>query len=396
MLQNGKVRIDKTKLLIFILIFPFMKTDYFACIPVWDFVFDSSRYISFICIIFFLMLKKQKISNITVVLLVLFGWLGLVTLFKGSLLGVNQYLVYYFPCMGVVLLTELFHGKLDELISVQLFCFELLIYSNLISLIIMPEGVFKLQSGQVYWILGYYNQFSRYFYPALLIGFLYMYRNGNKIRTIFLVAGIYYSAVVSWAGGIVFTLVILVIVYFLFRTKYKIFNYYTYWLLQFIFFVFFILFKFQNYFMWVIRDLLGKEKSFMQRMDLWDWTIERIEQNWLIGIGILARSERYSAYRGWKSLHSHNQILDIWLSGGLIAIILFLIIVLICGKIITKYNNTYCVQIISIGFLAWCLQAMVEPMIGAFLFEFFMLGYYCERLIYDEGELRFNKHTRFK
>ena len=137
----------------------------------------------------------------------------------------------------------------------------------------------------------------------------------------------------------------------------------------------------------------NKEKK---EKNLWDWTINQIKQNWLIGIGVLARSERQDAYRGWKSLHSHNQILDYWLSGGLIAIILVFIIVLICGKKVVKHNSTYCIQIISIGFLAWCLQAMVEPMTGAFLFEFFILGYYCERLIYDDGEIRFKRHIRFK
>ena len=368
-----------------LLTFPYLKTGFFQQNYTLDLLMDTCKALSFIIVLGWYCLVRRKASKMVMLFMVMEGYLLINTIAQGG--NLRSCANSVFTILGVVLLYDMLEDFKYEFLSSQLFCFEIIIYINLITEIVFPNGLYRGTRYSANWFLGYYNIHTRYFIPALMIAYMYMNYTGKKVRTYLLMVAAFLSAILVWSGGVIVSMGGMAITYVLFKNRTRIFNYFNYWMIHLIFFVLIIVMKLQNYFRWLIDDVLGKWRSLEGRMLVWQADIELVKKSFLVGYGLEYDEER-SRYFVW-AVHSHNQLLEILHQGGIIYLIFIIAIIITAGKHLNRYKNSEIVKVISIAFLGWCIHGLVEPHITPFLMGMFIIAYHSECYISeaDKGKL---------
>lgn len=390
MIQRGAKKINTMKinkkeasmwLFLVFMTLPHMKPPYFDHVPALDYLSNVWRLVSFAILIIWALFSKKKISSIVVLIGLREIFLVAVTIFRQG--SVAQAVDGSFSVISVIILYEFAINNKITFISSQLFCFELMIYINLFTEIIFPDGLFVTGNEFVHytncWLLGLYNTHTQYYFPALLFAWLYKEATGKKIRAYLLLAAILTASIIVWSGGTILSLGLMIIVYVLFKNRTNLFNYYNYWALHIIFFVTIICFRFQNYFIWLIGGILGKWSSLISRMNLWDRVLNSIWEAPIIGNGIWNGVKRILETGVIFGSHAHNMLLEIMYQGGFINLILWVLIIIISGTKINKYRYTSESKIIATAFLGWCVHTLVEPYTSAFLMGMFVIAYHSNR-----------------
>lgn len=377
--QNSLIRINiKGSGIWFLYVFlalPHLKPPYLSTFPTIDIIIDVWRGISFIFVILWYILKKKQIS---IVVILAMAWqlsLLLSTIYNQG--AIYSCVVTSFSILSIMLFYDIAQAYKEIFLSSQLFCFELVIYINLITEFVFPAGMYLnngFPSGPN-WFLGYYNGYTKYFIPALMFAWLYKESTGKKWRTLILFVGIVASTIIVFAGGQAVALAIMVFVFLFFKDITMIFNYYNYWLLHIIFVTVISLPKFQEIFIWFLNNILKKTSSYLTRARLWDKTFYFFLQSPLIGYGVQTSSSRIAQYRLPYGIHAHNMLLELLYQGGIIGFILWIALIVVSGRIIYKYRNTLESKIIAIAFLGWCIVTLVEPFTTPFFMGMFVIAH---------------------
>ena len=331
------LHISKRKIVLwFFLVFltlPHMKTSYLGQIPIADSIINVWRLASFAIIAMQLLFVKHRMSAISLLLVIQQVFLFLVTLANGQEAYVCALSV--FSVLSVVLLYDYNRYDRQIFLSSQLFCFELVIYINFVTELLYPDGMY-MTSGNLFvsercWFLGYYNNHTQYYIPALVFAWLYYKSTGKKLRTYVLTAGIFASALIVWSGGVLTALFGMAAAYALLKNHTRLFHYYTYWCVHPAFFLFVIVLKLQNLFRWLIDGVLGKWNSLLVRMELWERVRRQIWEAPLFGHGIVDGTARELKNGFNWALHAHNLLLEILYQGGVVNLVLWVMIVVLGG-----------------------------------------------------------------
>lgn len=379
-LKNSKVayRVLFLKIFFVFLLLPHLKTDYLNNDPLWDTIFNVGRVISFIIILGYCFFVRKKISKIVIWIVVIKLTVLFITIIKGG--EVYLCILDTFSTISVAMICDTGCEKKEIFYSAALFCFEIFIYINLLTeFIYYPEGMYVSQYGLAIqyrnYFLGYYNNHTQYYIPALLVAFLYMYYTGKRLRTYCITFAIGVSAVLIWSGGVVLALFVMMIAYVFSKNRRKLFNYYNYWIIHILFFVFVIVLKIQDLFQWLIDGILGKWGSFIARMALWDGQIKLIAKSLWIGYG--RKSVLFREYESgffWGG-HAHNMFLEILYQGGLLHLVLFTILIIVAGKGLYRCHDEKKLRIIETAFCGWCVHCLAEPFWTPFLMSMFVIAY---------------------
>ncbi len=367
-------------IILVLLTLPQLNPKYLGQFALSNAIVNCLRVISSLIILVWMLAVKRKLSVIVLVIGLQQGYLLLRTVIAGG--AVRNCMLSVVAILSVVMLYDVALEKRKVFLSSQLFCFEVVIYINLVTEILFPDSMYvpplenTLHVSSRYWFLGFYNSHIQYFLPALMIAFLYKEETGKSIRKILLTAAIAVSVIKVWSAGSLVTLFGMAVVYAVFKNKTKIFHYYSYWILPIIFFVFGILLKAQVLLESLIEGVLGKWHSFELRMSLWDKCLDFILARPVFGYGDEYPIElEMKTGMAWAS-YTHNQLLEIVYKGGIINLVLFAVIVIIAGKNVYQYRDTIESKIIATVFLGWCLNGLVEASLNPLVIGMFVIAYY--------------------
>lgn len=369
-------------LLLVLLTLPHMKPPYFkAMVPAADLIFDILRGTSFLIIVLWYVIERKPVSLLVVLVAVWRTFLVFTTFVHRGM--VYDSIIESFSIISVVLLYNVaYNDRTPQFISAQLFCFELMIYINLLTEILYPEGLYTTVSTILHtnnWFIGYYNNHSQIFIPALMFACLYWAKTKKLLRPILLTMAIFVSAILVWSGGVLLSLLCMMLVFLFLKNRTKLLNYYTYWSLHIIFFFGVYVFHIQDWFHWLLVDILGKMSSLTSRIMMWERTLKLIERSPIIGYGVQSVYIRASELHYAHGVHAHNMLLEQLYQGGAIGLILWVFIVIVAGRKLVKYGNTMESKIISTAFLGWCVATLVEPFTTPFLMGMFVIAYRSNR-----------------
>ena len=379
------LKINRKKCLWLLLVFltlPQLDPSYFQEYATqWEPLVNSWRVISALFILIWLLIKR-RLSLIVLLIGIRQGYIALNTLIQRG--AFRDCALSAITVMVVVILYDLMQEEQELFLSSQLFCFELIIYVNFVTILLYPGGMYAslidgivVRNGRNYF-LGYYNSFSKYFIPALLIAFLYKEYTGKKMRTWLLTAVCYISALLTWSGGVLVALFSMAFIYVLIKDTSKWFNYYNSWILQGLFFLFIICLRLMNAFRWFIDGYLHKWDSLMLRTEVWDIELARVRRSWLFGYGKIPTVIRVAETKKSWGMHAHNQLLELLYRGGVINLILFVLIIYMAGRTIYKGRDINS-KLITIAFWGWTMVAMVDPHEDPFFMAMFVIAYYANR-----------------
>lgn len=368
-------------LMLVFLTLPHMKPAYLATIPAADMVFNILRVASFLIIVFWYIVKHKPISLIIVLAAAWRVFLLYSTFIHEG--EIYSAIVGSFSILSVMLLYDTAYNSEKTLfVSAQLFCFELIVYINLLTELLFPNGLYKEVTTMVHtknWFIGYYNNHTQYFIPALMFAWLYNMRTHKLLRSILITAAIYVSALLVWSGGVLVSLTCMTLVFLFFKNRTKFLNYYIYWSIHIIFFVSVFYFRIQDWFHWLLVDILGKMSSLTSRIEFWKRTMELIGQLPFIGHGLQSVYVRTAELHNVHGVHAHNMLLELLYQGGVIGLALWISIVLLAGRKLMRYGYTRESKIISIAFLGWCVATLVEPFTTPFLMGMFVIAHRSNR-----------------
>ena len=378
--MNNKyvIRIDKFSILLFFLIIPHLKPPYFRQLFLLDNLFDGWRLLSFI-IILFLAISERVITRITVLLIIMESYVVVNTIIHSG--DIHSAVLEAFSVISIAFIYEYsIYKNIDALITVLLFCFEILVMANLISEILFPNGLYlelsEMGKKSANWLLGYYNSHTQYYIPAIVVSLLYAEKTGKYKRTIILMAVIIFSSLIVLSAGVIISLALMFFVFVFLRKFTGFFNYYTYWITQVAFLLFVIIQqRFERF--GGLLTLVGKISSLTGRIPIWNKELVYINNSLITGYGIVSSDIRRAELGGahWAR-YAHNLILEIMYNGGLIYITLFTLVIIVAGVNLWRERTNIIAQIISIGFMGWCIQSYVDAFITPFLVGMFVIAYH--------------------
>lgn len=299
-------------------------------------------------IAFFACIIKQRISKVTLVLLLYKLTLLFSTILNGREINIIEFSRYF----GLILLLELFSKNSKTLIKSLMFIFEIMIYYNLFTCIQNGPDLF----GAYYGALGYDNGFPPYLLAGYLIAYNYHREENKWLRFAFLVTAIHLTIFLTFSAtgvmGIVVVDILLLLSFFK-NIKISLFQSYLTLIGLELAIVFF---RIQNLFSFIIVDLLDKDLTFTGRTKDWDLALNLIPNNLLFGHGMMDQATEKIVL---GDVFCHNSLLEQLFRGGIVYFLVFSFAIFMISKQLKKINSITIQNSILIMCGYWVL-AMTE------------------------------------
>ncbi len=357
---------------------PFYSSSFVDRFAYLDNFFKGWKLISLMCII--VCILHFNISNVTFLIIVSELYLVVVTILRNA--DLKRALGTVFPIISMLLVYELGKNNFRVFIQSQYIIFSVLIYCNFLCEVAFPRGMFisPLTHYWQNWILGYYNNHSVYYIPAICIALLYGKIKKNNTLVFVLIMVIAISAIIVKSGGVLAALLAMGVYWGVLRKK-RFLGFFFSWGCGLAFFLIIVVMRTRvvvDFLTNIFEQSIGKGRSFIARYKLWGVAIEHIMDKPFVGHGIEGQIARLREY-GW-GLHAHNLILELLHQGGIIYFALFLIVLFICGKKCSLCSNRFVSSVVSCGCFGWVIATLVEPFYNALLMPILLLAYYSEEI----------------
>lgn len=359
--------------------------------PQWEAVINTLRVLSTLAILVWALIIKRRLSPIVLLIGLWQSYVLLITVLRGG--DIREAFLIAAAIVSVALLYDLMQDEREIFLSSQMFCFELMIYINLVTVLLFPGGMYTStynvfgQAAGSYYFLGYDSALLLYFVPALLILSLYHAdTKWGKLRKVLLVAAILVTGWKTWAVATLLSCVVMIVLWMLINKLPSYFNFYSVWLTHIFFFVGVICLRMQNHFRWLIDGVLHKWNSLLDRVDVWDKTLKLISQAWLFGHGHVNSFLREEELGYFWATEAHNQMLELLYRGGIIDLMFFLFIIFVAGRRVYRHRSTLESKLITIAIFGWCLGALIAKYMDPFGISMFVIAYYSNRDALQPGE----------
>ena len=371
---------------ILFLLIPFFEPDYIivTCFKIHQ-IYKIWQYIS-CCLIFILYIKESKISKFWIILL-LYKLIILISTYinpNGEMFYSIQNMIQILALCSII--EYLINKKLHiEMFKVLNFIFQVLVYMNLLTMILYPNGLyFSLYSNN--WLLGYDNLHIVTFIPAMTFAVICSYFKKNKIDlyTICFLLICNISVFIRMSANslvciIIFDLLLLISKKNILNNAFfKLKNYVIFYI---IFFYSIIIYRIQNSFKWIIVDVLNKDLTFSGRTYIWDKVMDYVKKQPIIGYGVENTTIRTIKNGSISATHSHNHVLEVLYQGGYVGLVLFCTLMYLVIKEIRKNSKNYTTKIISIAIACFIIMMLVENRDKLNLYMLLCMGYNCKKLI---------------
>lgn len=382
-----KKDIFKMLLYIFLLI-PFFQIEYLTITyPVFSSIYKILLLFSEISIIL-LYLKGNKLSKITLYVTIF----ELVLIFA-SILNSSEVSTQINVAIKLISLTCLIdYGVKNDtknFINAFLLLLEILIYSNFISILIYPDGMYDTHLQSYNWILGYDNSHIIYFITAFYISYINKMLNKNQnFRFILLTIISMLSVFIRFSATSIvgYSLILLFMIFNKTLKNTKIFNIYNYLITNLILFFAIVIFRVQNLFSYLIVNILHKDLTFTNRTGIWDRTIAYINKSILFGYGLEPSTIRSTKNNFIYGINAHNFILEIMYQGGILALISFVAILISACKKLYKYKNNMVSKVVSFVIFVLFLMMITEYYNIQFIFIVLVFAFNIEYIIKKIGD----------
>lgn len=253
-----------------------------------------------------------------------------------------------------------------------------LVIVNLILFITLPNGIImsSYYSNKIHF-LGTKNGFTGYVEPLLVLGFIQNNRKYcNKFVFVFsLLVSIITAFISDSSTGILSVFVLLLLISLQKNRNIDLKRYKKYIVVLLVISFFIVFFRIQNYFSFFIEGVFGKSVDLTNRTVIWDAAIIKIKQSPIIGSGL--NQYTGSILIGNTYYYSHNLILELLVSSGIIGLILYLNIFIISFKnyirgtknFVFNRNDYYDKKIAIFGIISFLITAITEaPLFKLYLY----------------------------
>ncbi len=376
-----------------ILLFPMIEPGSFEQIRIIDLTFNLLKLISYVSIFLLYIGKRRKIDIFSLTVLSCY-FTGIIStiLHRGWLYGaaVQMTIVVSMILFVKILLEE------DPMLCFDVFLplLKVLIYANLISIILFPNGMYTDMVGVNYyrstnWILGTDNGHVPYLIAGMTIAIVRDYYQYGKAKISFrswcLIVACYMTVFIRWPATAVVGMIIIFPVIFMPKlfAKRKWLNIVTYMIVAEVFFFAVVIFRTQNYLGFLIQGFLHKDLTFSGRTPIWNQAMSAISAKPLLGWGV------YDSKTAWGYLghvHAHNIILQMLFSGGILQLVFFLYFHILTMKKLMKNKHNVITCFFSVMIFSMLIMNQMEIYQSGIWFLIYALAYNSDKIIMHQRE----------
>lgn len=379
-----------------LLIIPHFKPAYFNKFAQLDFVFNALRIISAFATIILFGIKKCRITPIFLSLLLL----QLCLLFSTV---INEKSIYPFISSNLLQITlfmliNIYIDSWKRVLRFLLLLAEILTYSNLVSIILVPNGLYISTLLGFYhnWILGYKNQFLPYFFCFMVIAVLYNKYEKCSFRPHVLICAMMISLILAKSSTSVFVFAIFLIMVLFMNNKWVNFaNPILLILFNILSFFLVVFFRGMRVFNSFITAIFKRDITLTGRVYIWDGVIRAVLKHPILGLGVVSNAESLGLIGSGGST-AHNTIFQYLFEGGIIAAALFIICNILFVVKLYKCKMSYTAKVLIIGLFTYNLACLVEYYANPLIFVFYALIDNVDRMIIYENQQENRKTRRFR
>ena len=365
--MNNKINsfLFNSEITIFIFFCVFFKADYLSNFPTLNLIFNFLT-LSISLMVYFIYLIYQKFNKIKVdkmdlLISIYFIIIGFSTIINHQ--DVIYFLFKIIPYITIYLYTKLcIYNNPKKYLSVFNKNFIITTLINFISVILTNNR----DINRVFF-LGYDNSFTPYIVFGCFIQLIYYIKYYKELSTIekfnikisilFNISTCLMVRSASCKIGMALFVLSYILLKVLKIKNIKIFNYNFFFTFSVLLFLFIVIFRFQNYFEYIIVDLLKRDLTFTGRTYIWDNVMTYIKNNKLFGLGfcdMVIRMKTIGIY------HAHSTYLNILFESGISGLIAYNGILIENGKYISKNKNLYIKNVISFLFFTFFIICITE------------------------------------
>lgn len=329
-------------------------------------LFRVATYVLFtvvlICYILRWVLKDIKRVNKTLLcILGMFLYLaGITFVFNGA----SGYHIDWHAGFALMMMIDMgLQRERKSLIRGMTGAFEFWVYLNVISFIIFPQSLnpADITPG---WILDNRVFYYRMVFPALGLALMRYYVLGKEWgwRTAVLIATCAITVAVQ-RGGTALIGVGLLLLLLLWCNRRALPRYITPFLFTLLAAAMFIgiqFFDLLRLFGTLITEALEKSMTLSSRTVIWNKTLEVVFNNPLTGVGYLPVLYMRELLGGPSFSHTHNQLLELMLHGGAIAVALYLAATHFASQEAIKYRRSPAVKAMTLLICTFAIMGVVE------------------------------------
>lgn len=374
-------------LLFFALLFPHFKTAYVDTFDSADLLFNVARVISLFVTVALYVVKGHRADSRVGFLIAFEFCLLLSTLLQGG--AVIPFVSSYVLGLGVYLLVDLYSSKPRMIVGILFFVGEVLVYANLISMIVAPDGLYvsKLLGYYHNWILGYKNQFLPFFICFATASFLKMRYSRKHLRPIALLAAMLFSLILGKSSTSLIVMVIFVIGMVMAETRMRlIFNPYLLAVIVVAVFFVVVLLSSSETISGFIAAVANRDVTFSGRTLIWSSVMDAIVQRPLLGWGVMPDADHITLLGHPEASSAHNFYLEVLLSGGFLALFVYGAFVVLVLKRLKSHEGSYASKLFAVALFALGIAYMTEAYSNPIIFVLFALASNVEKYAYAEKE----------
>ena len=290
--------------------------------------------------------------------------------------------------MAIILLVDLYAGRMKELITALMLNYEWLVYVNLWSLWKYPGAGLARDLDYGYMAIYFFGPDNWFMYlciPAVCVALLYMrVRLQGKIaafhifRGLLMIAAAYYTIYLSWPVTALVALTVLAIVLLMsvipgVRCCVTASVVFVGGIAANLAIVVFRVMDTVPFIAEFMQNTLKKDTTLTGRTPIWIDFTERVHEHLWIGIGNPAAGY---AFGNGPFDHLHNQYFDLMALGGLPALILYLGALLLTGWMLIRHSKTLAARIMTAGMAALLMICIPESCRHGSIFLLFPLAYH--------------------
>lgn len=386
-LRECKIKL-LNKWTIILALIPFFEPSYLATIESIHAIFKYARIaVGIIILIYYLLYTKKSIFILTILLYNLALFVS--TIVKQG--DVSEWFSSASYVITICMIVEMMVSKNIILILQALYyLLGILTYINLVLLFVYPDGMyFTPIFNQTAHFLAGKNSLGAIFIPEIAIAIMYSTIRYKKMTfsALLLIITCSFSLVIVWSGTSIvgMAIVLLFLLFFVRKNTTKYVSFRSYMIVYSLLFLSIVILRYQNYFGFIIEDLLHKDLSLTGRTLIWDRAFVMIEKSPFVGYGF-KKFGLYVPYIGF-TWEAHNQFLQNMLKGGMLGTALFIMTIVLSGARLMKYKASNFSAILSTFIFAYLVMMLTDDYGNALLFYVLLtLAYHLPSII-EQGEV---------
>ncbi len=361
-ISNKKIMWD---VLIFLTIFPCLKSTYFDTIDWLDHIINIWRVATFFLVLLIWAIMKISLSREQVRIIewyllynasvVLAGVINQISL-RDTLVRIMSQFTAVFFCV-----IYLKYAK-DCFFDVIFFLAEFFVYVNLVLMWLYPGGMYKAYYARhaylgMNWFLGNKNTFFTYYIIFFSVAMLFIISRKKTFRSLLLIIAMGISTILSSSSTLIISYVVLLVLSFLALSVdvSRLLNGRTLTITSVALFFIIVIFRYFDY----ITRLMGKSNTLTGRTILWDTLFILIKKQPIFGYGYSTQTLAKLTNTKW-ALHAHDTILQCLYEGGIVELAIYLVLIFLLAENLYKYRRTKEGIVLSVSFFAFNFASITE------------------------------------